>query len=153
MKKTTFIFMLLSVLLNAQTDTFIDTTTVIGENNYLGWFNYPSFFIGLGIGLMLLYYSYYQKKSIKYTIPLSKTNKRDRETGGSWGAFFDTFNEQPEADKLYDKLRKKIHPDRFPNDKEKIELATRLSSELGDNKIHLSRLKEIAIEAKENGLI
>ena len=153
MRKITFIFMFWCVLLKSQTDSITDSTIVIEGSNYLDWFNYPSFFIGLGIGLLLLFYSYYQRKSVKYTIPPSKTRKREGETEETWGGFFKTFNEQPEAQELYDKLRRKIHPDRFPNNEEKRDLSTRLASELGAKKIHLDRLKQIEQEAIEKGLI
>lgn len=145
--------MIFSMLLNAQNDSIIDTTNIMVESDFLDWFNYPSFFIGLSIGLLFLYYFYYQKKSVKYTIPSSKTKKREGETEEPWGTFFKTFKEQDEAKELYNNLRRKIHPDRFPTDKGKRDLASKLASELGDNKIHLSRLKEIEIEAQEEGLI
>lgn len=142
-----------SLLLSAQVDT-ITTNAAINEISHcFVWFNWTSFFMGLSIGAVLLYYFYYQRKSVKYTIPHSKTKKGADETEEAWGDFFRTFNEQDEAKKLYDKLRRKIHPDRFPSDEEKRDLATLLASELGDKKIHLERLKEIEKKARESGLI
>ena len=153
MNKITLVSIFLSFFLNAQTDSVSDSTIVNMERFNLDWFNYPSFFIGLAIGLLFLYYFFYQSKSIKYTITSSKTKKEEGEPEESWGSFFKTFNEQDEAESLYDKLRRKIHPDRFPNNNVKRDLATKLASELGDNKIHLDRLNEIEQEAIMEGLI
>lgn len=153
MRKIVFIFMFWSLLLSAQVDTITNSAAINETSDFFVWFNWTSFFMGLSIGVLLLYYSYYQRKSVKYTIPPSKTKKGDDETEEAWGGFFRTFNEQDEAKELYDKLRRKIHPDRFPSDEEKRDLATQLASELGDKKIHLERLKEIEKKATESGLI
>ena len=137
---------------SAQTDSITNSAAINETNDWFVWFNWTSFFMGLSLGMVLLYYSYYQRKSVKYTIPASKTNIGDDETEKAWDGFFKTFNEQDEAKELYDKLRRKIHPDRFPSDQEKRDAASTLASELGDKKIHLERLKEIEKKAKESGL-
>tara|TARA_B100000900_G_scaffold404127_1_gene412072 strand:+ start:1656 stop:2117 length:462 start_codon:yes stop_codon:yes gene_type:complete len=153
MRKIFFIFMFWSFLLSAQVDTITNSGAIKETSDWFVWFNWASFFMGLSIGAVLLYYSYHQRKSVKYTIQPSKTKKGADETEEAWGDFFRTFNEQDEAKKIYDKLRRKIHPDRFPNDEEKRDLATLLASELGDKKIHLEKLKEIEKKARESGLI
>lgn len=47
------------------------------------------------------------------------------------------------ATELYDKLKKHIHPDRFPNDPQRIAIATELMQLAGKNKTNLKVLEEI----------
>ncbi len=50
---------------------------------------------------------------------------------------------------LYDKLKKKIHPDRFPNDLEKNKIASELATQLNqfkNDQKKLNEIKAIAIE-------
>lgn len=50
---------------------------------------------------------------------------------------------------LYDKLKKKIHPDRFPNDIEKNKIASELATQLNqfkNDQKKLNEIKSIAIE-------
>lgn len=50
---------------------------------------------------------------------------------------------------LYDKLKKKIHPDRFPNDLEKNKIASDLATQLNqfkNDQKKLNEIKSIAIE-------
>ncbi len=51
---------------------------------------------------------------------------------------------------LYNELKVKCHPDRFPNDEEKNLLAQSLFQEITKNKTNLKRLRELKIEAQEN---
>ena len=50
---------------------------------------------------------------------------------------------------LYDELKKKCHPDRFPNDVRKNRVATELSLEIAKNKNNVKRLRELKREAVE----
>lgn len=50
---------------------------------------------------------------------------------------------------LYDKLKKKIHPDRFPNDLEKIQIASELATQLNQFKNDQKKLNEIKAVAIE----
>lgn len=47
------------------------------------------------------------------------------------------------ATELYDKLKKHIHPDRFPNDPQRIAISTELMQLAGKNKTNLKVLEEI----------
>jgi len=49
---------------------------------------------------------------------------------------------------LYDELKVKCHPDRFPNDIEKNNVALAIFQEVTKNKANLKRLKELKEEAK-----
>ena len=48
---------------------------------------------------------------------------------------------------LYDELKVKCHPDRFPNDPEKIAIAEALFQEITQNKTNLKKLEELKQEA------
>ena len=50
-----------------------------------------------------------------------------------------SFNSQ----QLYDELKKKCHPDRFPNDNDKNSIAIKLFQEISENKNNSKRLSEI----------
>lgn len=53
------------------------------------------------------------------------------------------------AKPLYHDMIRKCHPDRFPMNPEKIQIATELSLEIGKNKNNLKRLLELKKEAEE----
>jgi hypothetical protein len=63
--------------------------------------------------------------------------------------FGNMFNSMFNAPQLHDFLKKKIHPDRFPNDIEKIEIANELTAQLNENQNNIAKMKEIQIIAKE----
>lgn len=50
---------------------------------------------------------------------------------------------------LYDSLKRKIHPDRFSNDPEKIEIANELATQLNENQKNFKKLEEIKTIAIE----
>jgi hypothetical protein len=50
---------------------------------------------------------------------------------------------------LYDELKVKCHPDRFPTDKEKNSLAETIFQEITKNKTNVKRLLELKEEAKQ----
>lgn len=50
---------------------------------------------------------------------------------------------------LYDELKVKCHPDRFPNDKEKSEIALDLFQEISKNKTNYKKLIELKELAKQ----
>jgi hypothetical protein len=63
------------------------------------------------------------------------------------------FNSMFNATTLHDALKKKIHPDRFPNDDEKIKIANELTTQLNENKNNIAKMKEIqAIAAEKLGI-
>ena len=51
---------------------------------------------------------------------------------------------------LYDELKVKCHPDRFPTDVTKNRIAEDLFQEITKNKTNLKRLEELKIEAQQN---
>lgn len=53
------------------------------------------------------------------------------------------FNSMFNASKLHDSLKKKIHPDRFPNDPEKIAIANELTAQLNESQNNIAKMKEI----------
>ena len=53
------------------------------------------------------------------------------------------------AQALYDELKKKCHPDRFPTDKEKNAIAENLFQEITKNKHNMKKLEELKGEAMD----
>ncbi|MDM1085862.1 molecular chaperone DnaJ [Myroides odoratimimus] len=53
------------------------------------------------------------------------------------------------SNELYDALKVKCHPDRFPTDPELNEIADKLFQEITKNKTNHKRLEELKIEAKQ----
>lgn len=77
---------------------------------------------------------------------ISKIKKESLEQPVDFGHIIDSgFN----ANKLYDELKKKCHPDRFVTDKEKNIIAEKLFQEISENKSNIKRLKELKLEAIE----
>lgn len=67
--------------------------------------------------------------------------------------FDNMFNSMFNASALHDTLKKKIHPDRFPNDPEKIAIANDLTTQLNESKKNIAKMKEIkAIAAEKLGI-
>jgi hypothetical protein len=54
---------------------------------------------------------------------------------------------------LYNALKVKCHPDRFPSDPETNAVATKLFQEIVRNKTNVKRLEELKIEAQQKLLI
>jgi hypothetical protein len=50
---------------------------------------------------------------------------------------------------IYDILKKKIHPDRFPNDPDKIAIANELTAQLNESQNNIAKMKEIQTLATE----
>jgi len=61
--------------------------------------------------------------------------------------FNNIINSSFNSIKLYDELKVKCHPDRFPTDKEKNMLAENLFQEISKNKTNVKRLLELKEEA------
>ena len=70
----------------------------------------------------------------------SKSDKSD------FGNVFSGLSNQKEAKQLKDKLIRKCHPDRFPNDEKLNQQATRLTALVNKNAYDLIKLKELQIE-------
>ncbi len=63
--------------------------------------------------------------------------------------FTNIVNSGFKAQKLYDELKIKCHPDRFPSDPEKNRMANDIFQEISKNKNNLKRLEELKAEATE----
>jgi hypothetical protein len=61
--------------------------------------------------------------------------------------FGNIINSSFNSIKLYDELKVKCHPDRFPTDKEKNILAENIFQEISKNKNNIKRLRELKEEA------
>ena len=59
------------------------------------------------------------------------------------------FDSMFNASKLHSTLKKKIQPDRFPNDPEKITLANELTAKLNEAQNNIAKMKEIQTIATE----
>lgn len=63
--------------------------------------------------------------------------------------FDNIINSSFHAAELYDRLKVKCHPDRFPLDKTKNRIAENLFQEIEKNKNNINRLKELQQEASD----
>ncbi|WP_396199545.1 molecular chaperone DnaJ [Flavobacterium sp.] len=63
--------------------------------------------------------------------------------------FNNIINSSFNSKQLYDELKVKCHPDRFPNDKEKNIIADKLFQEITENQNNSMRLTELKEEAKQ----
>ena len=59
------------------------------------------------------------------------------------------INSMFQSKELFNTLKKKIHPDRFPNDIEKSTIATELATQLNEQHTNYEKLKEIKAIAEE----
>lgn len=94
--------------------------------------------------LIILLIKKKQKKPDEYYVGESIKGYKDAEVD-----FGNMFNSMFNATTLHDALKKKIHPDRFPNDPEKIAIANILTTELNENKNNIAKMKEIQAMAIE----
>ena len=63
--------------------------------------------------------------------------------------FGNMFNSMFNARKLHSTLKRKIHPDLFPNDEEKIKIANELTARLNESQNDIAKMKEIQAIAVE----
>lgn len=63
--------------------------------------------------------------------------------------FNNIINSSFHSNELYDILKVKCHPDRFPTDPELNEIADRLFQEITKSKTNIKRLQELKIEAQQ----
>ena len=64
--------------------------------------------------------------------------------------FNNIINSSFHSNELYDILKVKCHPDRFPTDPKLNGIAEKLFQEITKNKTNVKRLQELKIEAKQN---
>ena len=63
--------------------------------------------------------------------------------------FENMFNSMFNATELHNLLKTRIHPDRFPNDQEKIEIANKLTAQLNESQNNIAKMKAIQAIAIE----
>jgi hypothetical protein len=63
--------------------------------------------------------------------------------------FENTVNSFFHSQALYNELIRRCHPDRFPNDTEKQEIANNISQEITKNKLDYKRLSELKEQARQ----
>jgi predicted RND superfamily exporter protein len=94
--------------------------------------------------LIILLFKKKQKKPDDFYVGESIKGYKDAEVD-----FGNMFNSMFNASAMHDSLKKKIHPDRFPNDPEKIAIANDLTTQLNENKNNVAKMKEIQAMASE----
>lgn len=94
--------------------------------------------------LAILLFKKKQKKPDEFYVGESIKGYKDAEVD-----FSNMFNSMFNASTLHDTLKRKIHPDRFPNDPEKITIANELTTQLNENKNNIAKMKEIQAMASE----
>lgn len=92
--------------------------------------------------ILLLLLSMFKHSKAKRLNTLT-TRKKVQDTLAEEVDFSNVINSSFHATTLYDKLIKKCHPDRFPNDELKQKVAADLSAEIGKNKHNIKKLEEI----------
>lgn len=90
------------------------------------------------LGMFLFLYKKKQAKPDEFYVDEHVTKYKDAEVD-----FGNMFNSMFNAQKLHDILKKKIHPDRFPNDPEKIAVANELTAQLNQSQNNIAKMKEI----------
>jgi|SRR5690554_1128638 len=88
---------------------------------------------------------------IKYATNKKETLKQKlkKESLGQEIDFDNIIDSSFNSNEIYDKLKVRCHPDRFPNDLEKNKIADDLFQEITKNKNNKKRLLELKEEAKE----
>jgi len=128
-------------LVENSTDSIVADSINVVSNSYNFSWGIIFFILIVIIGLYIL--QLYQKKTTIYQIDKKIIEDNNENNNESWGSVFNSINEQPEAKKKYDELIRKCHPDRFPSNNKKIRIATKLSAELSEHKLDLTKLKEL----------
>ncbi len=93
---------------------------------------------------------------IGYLVLKSKTNrsrslkqKLKKESSEGEIDFDNIINSSFNSNEIYDELKVKCHPDRFPNDKEKNEIADKLFQQINEHKNNVKELLKLKKEAIE----
>ena len=101
--------------------------------------------IWLYISLILIILVFLKKYKNRSDRGTNNMNEEDKDGEGDWSEVFITLGNKDKAKKLYDKLIRKAHPDRFPNDEEKRKIAEKITQELGGaiKAFHLTKLQKL----------
>lgn len=115
----------------------ITKTTATGEQtNWWMWFAIAEFGV---IAFLILKEQLKPKDTAKQRFK-NESLKQDIDFGNIINSSFNSIQ-------LYDELKVKCHPDRFPNDKEKSTIAENIFQEISKNKNNVKRLLELKEEA------
>jgi Sec-independent protein translocase protein TatA len=114
---------------------------VVVINNWM-YISIAELLVIVVLGILLLKKK--KKKPDDFFVGRSVKDYKDAEVD-----FGNMFNSMFNASTLHDSLKKKIHPDRFPNDPEKIAIANELTAQLNESQNNIAKMKEIQSVAKE----
>jgi uncharacterized sporulation protein YeaH/YhbH (DUF444 family) len=91
---------------------------------------------------LVIVFLFFKNRKIKKpeTFFVNTETKEAKKADIDLGGLFQNIGKSRE---LHNILKKKIHPDRFPNDPHKIELATKLAAKLNENQLDFKKLEEI----------
>lgn len=106
--------------------------------NWWFWIAIAQFVI---IVILIIALKLKRKKSLKH--------KLKKESLDSNIDFDNIINSSFNSNKVYDELKIKCHPDRFPNDNEKNKIAEDIFQEISKNKNNIKRLLELKEKAKQ----
>ena len=106
--------------------------------NWWFWIAIAQFVI---IVFLILAPKFKRKQSLK-----KKLKKESRDSNID---FDNIINSSFNSNKVYDELKIKCHPDRFPNDSEKNQIAEGIFQEISKNKNNIKRLFELKEKAKQ----
>ncbi len=118
---------------------------VIGNSSNTN--NVNNFWIWIAITefLVIIFLLFKRKTKVKETVKSKfKTDSLKGEID-----FHNIIDSSFNSMKLYDELKVKCHPDRFPTDKEMNKIADSLFQEINKNKTNTKRLLELKEEAKQ----
>ena len=144
-RKVSSVFSKIVDTLTAQDTTFVSQQHLEEGVHGFNWLSFSAIVIyALVILIVLLVYFLYRKKTNTYAIPAGSRNS-SKNNDDMWGDVFKKVGQQPQAQELYSELIRKSHPDRFPNNDEKISIAQEITALLGENKLDLEKLKELEV--------
>jgi hypothetical protein len=111
----------------------------IESNNYIDWWFWVSIAEFLVI-VFLIFRTIFNKKNTFKQKMKKKSLEQDID-------FDNIINSSFSSDKLYDKLKVKCHPDRFPDNPEKNNNADKLFQQITENRNNVKKLLELKDEA------
>lgn len=118
---------------------------VIGNSSNINSINTFWIWIAITEFLVIIFLLFKRKTKVKETVKSKfKTDSLKGEID-----FHNIIDSSFNSMKLYDELKVKCHPDKFPTDKEMNKIADSLFQEINKNKTNTKRLLELKEEAKQ----
>ena len=118
---------------------------VIGNSSNTNSINTFWIWIAITEFLVIIFLLFKRKTKVKETVKSKfKTDSLKGEID-----FHNIIDSSFNSMKLYDELKVKCHPDKFPTDKEMNKIADSLFQEINKNKTNTKRLLELKEEAKQ----